>query len=62
MVYPSIDKILNRVDSKYQLVHIVSKRARQMAEQNYYQLKEYKSLKLIGKALEEIEQNLVHIK
>lgn len=62
MIYPSIDKILNKVDSKYQLVHMVAKRARQMSEQGYFQLKEYKSTKLIGKALEEIDQDLVHIR
>jgi len=62
MIYPSIDKILNKVNSKYQLVHIVSKRSRQMSEQKYFQLKSYKSLKVIGKALEEVEQDLVHIR
>ena len=30
MIYPSIDKLLNIVDSKYMLVHIVSQRAKQM--------------------------------
>ena len=32
MIYPSIDKILNSVDSKYILVHVVSKRSKQMQE------------------------------
>ena len=40
MIYPSIDKLLNIVDSKYALVHIVSRRARQMYEDGFYQMKE----------------------
>ena len=62
MIYPSIDKLLNVVGSKFLLVNIVSKRARQMEEADYYQLSEYKSHKNIGKALEEVSKGLVHIK
>lgn len=60
----SIDKILNIVPSKYQLVYVVAKRSNQMRETKHYQLKEnqYKSSKNIGKALEEIAENLIHIK
>ena len=29
MIYPSIDKLLNIVDSKYELVHIAARRAHQ---------------------------------
>ena len=45
MIYPSIDKILNNVDSKYALVYIVSKRSKQMTSTKFYQMdeKEYKS-------------------
>jgi len=62
-VYPSIDKVLNVVPSKYQLVYIVSKRAHQMKETKHYQLpeKEYKNKKNIGRALEEVAENLIHI-
>jgi len=62
-VYPSIDKVLNVVPSKYQLVYIVSKRANQMKETKHYQLpeKEYKNKKNIGRALEEVAENLIHI-
>lgn len=61
MLFPSIDKILNLVDSKYQLVHIVSMRSKQMIANNHYQLreKEYKSKKELGKALEEVEKGLI---
>ena len=63
MIYPSIDKILNVVDSKYALVYIASSRSKQMTKTNYYQkpLNEYKSSKNIGRALEEIYDNLIHI-
>lgn len=62
MIYPSIDKLLNNVGSKFLLVNIVSKRAKEMEETEYYQLSEYKSSKNIGKALEEISKGLVNIK
>ena len=64
MIYPSIDKLLNIVDSKYALVHIVSRRARQMYEDGFYQMKErdYKCKKNIGRALEEVAEGLIHIK
>lgn len=64
MIYPSIDKILNVVDSKYALVYIVSNRSKQMAKNKYYQMpeKQYKSEKNIGRALEEVYENLIHIK
>ena len=44
MIYPSIDKILNIVDSKYALVYVVSDRAKQMTKTGYYQMpiKNYK--------------------
>ncbi len=60
----SIDKILNIIPSKYQLVYVVAKRSNQMRETKHYQLKEnqYKSSKNIGRALEEIAENLIHIK
>ena len=62
MIYPSIDKLLNNVGSKFLLVNIVSKRAKEMEETEYYQLSDYKSSKNIGKALEEISKGLVNIK
>ncbi len=64
MIYPSIDKLLTQVGSKYLLVNIVSKRIKEMKQKKYYQMndKDYKSSKDIGKALEEISKGLVHIK
>ena len=62
MIYPSIDKLLNNVGSKFLLVNIVSKRVKEMDETDYYQLNQYKSEKNIGKALEEVSKGLIHIK
>lgn len=64
MIYPSIDKLLNKVGSKYLLVNLVTKRVAEMNETGHYQLKdkEYSSHKNIGKALEEISKDLIHLK
>ena len=64
MIYPSIDKLVTVMGSKYLLVNVVSKRVKQMEETNHYQLKEneYKSSKNIGKALEEVSKGLIHLK
>ena len=63
MIYPSIDKILNIVNSKYILVHVASKRSKEMQETNHYQMKEqdYVCKRVIGRALEEIEKGLIKI-
>lgn len=39
MIYPSIDKLLLLVDSKYRLVHIAAKRSIEMSETHHYQKK-----------------------
>ena len=61
MIYPSIDKILNYVDSKYKLVHIIATRAKQMQENNHYQMaeNEYKNKRELGRALEELDAGLI---
>ena len=61
MIYPSIDKLLNQVGSKYLLVNIVSKRAHEIEETNHLQLKEneYISKKPIGRALEEVAKDKI---
>ncbi len=63
MIYPSIDRLLNQVGSKYLLVNIVSRRAHEMKENDHYQMKEsqYVSRKEIGRALEEVAKDLIHI-
>ena len=65
MIYPSIDKLLLHVDSKYRLVHIVAQRSNEMKEnEDSMQMpkQEYVSQKNIGKALEEVEKDLIEIK
>ncbi len=64
MIYPSIDKLTNQVGSKYLLINVVARRAKEMEATNHYQMKEseYKSSKPIGRAMEEISKNLIHIK
>lgn len=63
MLYPSIDKLLNIVDSKYKLVHIAARRSKQMLENKHYQMNEneYKSKKELGRALEELEKGLIKV-
>lgn len=64
MIYPSIDKLLNMVDSKYQLVHIAARRSKEMSKTNHLQMPEnkYVSKKNIGRALEEVVEGLITIK
>lgn len=55
MLYPSIDSLLTKIDSKYSLVSVAAKRARrlQQSSEKLY-LSKYVSHKPVGKALEEI--------
>ena len=64
MIHPSIDKLLNKVGSKYLLVNLVAKRVKESEETEFYQMKEneYKSSKPIGRTLEEIAKDLIQIK
>lgn len=64
MIYPSIDALMQKIESKYLLVNIASKRAKEMDETGFFQMKEneYKSAKNIGRALEEINNGLIKIK
>ena len=64
MIYPSIDKLLNVVSSKYELVHIAAKRSCQITKTNFLQMpvKKYKSSKNIGRALEEVAEGLIKVK
>ena len=64
MIYPSIDKLLNIVDSKYQLIHIAARRSKQISKEGFLQMPdtEYKSKKNIGRALEELCEGYLEIK
>ena len=63
MLYPSIDKLLKVVDSKYSLAIVAAKRSKEMSINESYQLPltKYKNQKNIVKALEEIYQGLIII-
>ncbi|MDP4163889.1 MAG: DNA-directed RNA polymerase subunit omega [Bacillota bacterium] len=54
MLYPSIDSLLEKIDSKYSLVSVAAKRARFMQQTGDPKLIKYVSHKFVGKALEEI--------
>ncbi|MDD3392984.1 MAG: DNA-directed RNA polymerase subunit omega [Bacilli bacterium] len=64
MIYPSIDKLLTIYGSKYLLVNVIARRAKEMGETKHYQIKEneYVSEKDIGRALEEASKKLIQIK
>lgn len=54
MLYPSVDELKKQIDSKYSLVSLASKRARQMQEEGGEKLDSYVSYKPVGRALEEV--------
>ncbi|WEV45864.1 DNA-directed RNA polymerase subunit omega [Streptococcaceae bacterium ESL0687] len=60
MLKPSIDKLLDKVDSKYSLVILESKRAHELNEGAQATI-EFKSVKPTLEALEEIEAGTVTI-
>lgn len=54
MLYPSIDSLLTKIDSKYSLVTVAARRARKMQLDGNPKLNKYVSHKYVGKSLEEI--------
>jgi len=60
MRYPSIDKLLDKINSKYKLVYAASKVARIMEEEDL-QVEDAKCVKSIGIALEQIIDDKVKI-
>ena len=54
MLYPSVDSLKTQIDSKYSLVSVASKRARQLQEEGGERLHSYVSHKQVGRALEEV--------
>ncbi|MBB3127464.1 DNA-directed RNA polymerase subunit omega [Paenibacillus rhizosphaerae] len=61
MLYPSIDEMMNKVDSKYSLVVAASRRARQLREGAKTDLKHPRSHKYVGVALEEIYGDMIRV-
>lgn len=64
MIYPSIDKLLNIVDSKYELVHIAARRSKELYKTEQYQMpiNKYVSKRNIGRALEEVSEGKIVVK
>ncbi|MEI4788981.1 DNA-directed RNA polymerase subunit omega [Bacillus sp. FJAT-53060] len=59
MLDPSIDSLMNKLDSKYTLVTVSARRAREMQILQDQQIENTKSYKCVGKALEEIDAGLL---
>lgn len=57
MLYPSIDRLLDKVDSKYSLVVAAAKRARMLRDGSKTELRQKRSHKFVGLALEEIYED-----
>ncbi|MFC7784424.1 MULTISPECIES: DNA-directed RNA polymerase subunit omega [unclassified Rossellomorea] len=62
MLNPSIDSLMKKIDSKYSLVSIAAKRARNLQDTGDYRLNRYESQKFVGKALEEIQAGQLSMK
>lgn len=59
LIYPSLDELLKKVDSRYTLVTAAAKRARKILEESNND--EEKSMKAVSLALEEIGDNKIRI-
>lgn len=59
MLKPSIDSLLNKVNSKYSLVILASKRAHELDAGAQATLEKFDSVKSVGQALEEIDAETV---
>lgn len=56
LLYPSQDDLLKKIDSKYSLVILAAKRAKELHNNKKSEMmEEYQSVKNVGKALEEIK-------
>lgn len=61
MLYPSIDELVRKADSKYSLVVAAARRARQLREGARTDLTSPKSHKNVGMSLEEIHLDMITI-
>ncbi|GKT02605.1 DNA-directed RNA polymerase subunit omega [Furfurilactobacillus sp. WILCCON 0119] len=61
ILYPSVDNLLKKVDSRYSLIMLASKRAHELDAGAQELLPRYQSDKSVGRALEEIEAGEVTI-
>lgn len=61
MLEPSIDALQEKIKSKYVLVTLAARRARQMSETNKTVIENPKSYKYVGMALEEIQAEKLYV-
>jgi len=61
IIYPSIDKLLDRVDSRYSLAVLAAKRAHQLEDGYIELLNKYESPRTVGRAFEEIADDKIEI-
>jgi len=61
MLYPSIDEMVKKVDSKYTLVVAASRRARMLRNGEKSELTNPRSHKFVGVALEEIYGDIIQV-
>lgn len=62
MLEPSIDALQEKIDSKYVLVALAAKRARQISDTKRPLIDHPKSKKYVGIALEEINEGKLFVK
>ncbi|WP_217585657.1 DNA-directed RNA polymerase subunit omega [Lentibacillus saliphilus] len=62
MLEPSIDVLQEKIKSKYTLVTLSAKRARQLLETENILIEKPKSHKFVGVALEEVKAGKIYIK
>ncbi|MCM0583477.1 DNA-directed RNA polymerase subunit omega [Weissella diestrammenae] len=55
ILYPSVDKLLEKVNSRYKLIALGAKRAHELEKGSLPTLAKFDSVKPIGQAFEEIE-------
>lgn len=59
MLYPSIDELMKKVDSKYILVTVAAKRARKLQKHDDCQVPRPVSYKNVGRSLEEVYHDVL---
>lgn len=62
MLEPSVDKLQEKINSKYTLVTISARRAREIKDEGKCMLEHPKSHKYVGIALEEIDAGKLFVK
>lgn len=62
MLEPSIDELQEKIKSKYTVVTLSARRARELRDKKNFLIEEPKSLKYVGMALEEIAADKLRIK